>query len=143
VRTVLLVANQTLASPTLATAVEVRLAIGPTRFHVVVPATPIVHRLTWEEGESNAAAAARLEALLGHLRDLGVEATGEIGSKDPLAAVRDALRVLPVDEIILSTLPPGASRWLRQDVPNRLKDAVRVPVTVVTAPRVLGGANNS
>jgi len=39
------------------------------------------------------------------------------------------------DEIILSTLPPGISRWLGQDVPTRLRGSVLVPVTVVTATR--------
>jgi hypothetical protein len=136
-RTVLIVANETLASPTLASAVSQRLARGPTQFHVVVPATPIQHRLTWDERESYDAAVARLDAVLARLLDLGAEASGEIGSKDPIAAVRDALRARPVDEIILSTLPSGASRWLRQDVPRRLMDVVRVPVTVVTAPREL------
>jgi hypothetical protein len=37
-----------------------------------------------------------------------------------------------VSEIILSTLPGGVSRWLRQDVPSRMKGAMNVPVTVVT-----------
>jgi hypothetical protein len=37
-----------------------------------------------------------------------------------------------VTEVILSTLPSGASRWLRQDVPSRMKGAIDVPVTVVT-----------
>jgi hypothetical protein len=61
-----------------------------------------------------------------------VDATGEVGEKDPIAAVRDALREHPADEIILSTLAPGISRWLGQDVPARLKAAVPVPVTVLT-----------
>jgi hypothetical protein len=37
-----------------------------------------------------------------------------------------------VDEVIVSTLPKGLSRWLGEDVPSRLRDSVRVPVTVVT-----------
>jgi hypothetical protein len=47
-------------------------------------------------------------------------------------AVRDALRRREVDEVIVSTLPRGLSRWLGEDVPSRLRDSVRVPVTVVT-----------
>ena len=58
-----------------------------------------------------------------------------MGSKDPVAAVRDALRDRECDEIILSTLPEGISRWLGQDVPSRLSSAVHVPVVVVTASR--------
>ena len=138
-RSFLIVANQTLASPTLARAVEDRVAEGPARFHVVVPATPLQHGLTWDEKEAESAARERLHTMLGWLRGLGAEASGEVGNKDPVAAAQDALRGNPVDEVILSTLPPGISRWLGQDVPSRIKGAVDVPVTVVTAPREPAG----
>ena len=59
-----------------------------------------------------------------HLRSMGADASGEIGSRDPIEAVQDALRGHPCDEIILSTLPPGISRWLGQDVPTRLRGSV-------------------
>ena len=135
-RTILIVANETLASPSLANAVAQRLASGPTAFHVVVPATPVgTHLLTWDEDEAIAAAHDRLEAVLQRLRRLGAEAEGEVGNRDPLIAVADAMLGRQVDEIILSTLPEARSRWLRQDVPSRLRSAVSVPVEVVTAPR--------
>lgn len=139
-RTILIVANETLASPSLASEVADRLASGPVRFHVVVPATPVIHRLTWEEGETQAAAAERLKAVIGRLHDLDVEASGEIGCSNPVDAVRDALRTHAADEVILSTHAPGASRWLRQDVPNRLKGAIAIQVTVVTPPREVAAA---
>jgi predicted TIM-barrel enzyme len=132
-RSYLIVANQTLASPIVANVIAERVAAGPARFHVVVPATPIQHGLTWNEEEAQVAARGRLDAAIARLHDLGVEASGEVGEKDPIAAVRDALREHPSDEIILSTLPPGISRWLGQDVPARLKGSVTVPVTVLTA----------
>jgi hypothetical protein len=131
----LIVANQTLASPTLASAIADRLAAGPASFHVVVPATPVPHGLTWDEGQSREAAQERLDAVIQRLRDLGTEASGEVGSSDPVQAVLDACRARSVDEIILSTLPPGISRWLGLDVPSQLKGAVQMPVTVVIAPR--------
>lgn len=135
-RTVLIVANETLASPSLANAVAERLARGPIAFHVVVPATPVgTHLLTWDEDEAIAAAHDRLEAVLDRLRALGAEAEGEIGNRDPVIAVGDALLDREVDEVILSTLPETRSRWLRQDVPSKLRAAVSVPVEVVTAPR--------
>ena len=134
-RSFLIVANQTLASPTLASAVEDRVAEGPARFHVVVPATPVQHGLTWDEQEAETAARERLQRMLTWLRGLGAEASGEVGNKDPVAAAQDALRGNPVDEVILSTLPAGISRWLGQDVPSRIKGAINVPLTVVTAPR--------
>ena len=129
--TALIVANQTLPSPALATAIAERIRSGVQSFHVVVPATPVSSGLTWDEGETHREASARLERLLDRLRGQGVEATGEVGDRDPVSAVRDALRGREVDEIILSTLPPGISRWLGQDVPSRLRGAVDVPVDVV------------
>lgn len=134
-RSCLIVANQTLASPSLTAAVDERIRSGAVTFHVVVPATPVAHGLTWDEGESFRAAHERLEAILARLRSLGVRATGEVGSPDPIDAVHDALRDRTVDEVVLSTLPPGISRWLRQDVPSRLRDAIDVPLHVVVGDR--------
>lgn len=54
---------------------------------------------------------------------------------DPIEAVEDAIRGREVDEILLSTLPSGISRWLGQDVPSRLKGSVPIPVVVLTAER--------
>jgi nucleotide-binding universal stress UspA family protein len=131
--TYLIVANQTLASRALADAIRTRVDSGPAAFHVVVPATPIPHRLTWDEGESVAAAQERLDAILARLHGLGAGATGEIGAPDPVSAALDALRDHEdVEEVILSTLPAGISRWLGQDVPSRLRSATTVPVMVVT-----------
>jgi hypothetical protein len=129
--TALIVANQTLPSQALADAIAERIQSGFTVFHVVVPATPVAKGLTWDEDESRREAGERLQTFLDQLTALGVEATGEVGDKDPVAAVRDALRTRDMDEIVLSTLPPGISRWLGRDVPSQLRGAVTVPVTVV------------
>ena len=131
-RSYLIVANQTLTSRSLAEAMATRLADGPARAHVVVPLTRVGGRLTWDEDESRAAAQTRLDEVLTALREQGAEAAGEIGDPDPVMAVRDAVRGREVDEVIVSTLPRGASRWLGEDVPSRLRDAVPCPVTVVT-----------
>jgi GABA permease len=131
--TILIVANQTLPSEALASEVARRIAAGQRTFHVVVPATPPPGSgFTWDEDAARAAAEGRLAAFVGRLRDQGAEGDGEIGDRDPVAAVRDASRGRDVVEVILSTLPPGASRWLRQDVPSRLRGACPVPVAVVT-----------
>jgi hypothetical protein len=131
-RTYLIVANQTLTSRSLADAIGERLAEGPIQAYVVVPLVPVGGRLTWDEDASRAAAHERLEDVLVRLRAMDVEADGEVGDRDPVSAVRDALRGREVDEIIVSTLPKGLSRWLGEDVPSRLRDSVRVPVVVVT-----------
>lgn len=131
----LVIANQTLASAELLHEVNRRIDNGQVSFYVVVPATPIVHAATWEEGESLRAAGDRLRAIVAWLHERGAEADGEIGDRDPVAAARDAIRRRPVDEIILSTFPVGRSRWIGQDVPSRLRAAVRLPVQVITPPR--------
>jgi hypothetical protein len=131
-RSYLVVGNQTLDSPELAAAVAERIAAGPATFHVVVPATPLQKGLTWDEDEARAAAHERLAAAIARLAETGAHVSGEIGHRDPVVATEDALRGRAIDEILLSTLPPGISRWLGQDVPTRLKGSVLVPVTVVT-----------
>jgi hypothetical protein len=131
-RSYLIVANQTLASRSLADAISDRLADGPIRAHVVVPLVPVGGRLTWDEAASHEAAQARLTEYLSHLKELGVEANGEVGDRDPVSAVRDALRGREVDEIIVSTLPQGISRWLTADVPTKIRESVPIPVAVVT-----------
>ena len=131
-RSYLIVANQTLTSRSLGDAISERLADGPISTYVVVPLVPVGGRLTWDEDASRTAARERLDAVLARLRDLGVEADGEVGDRDPVSAVRDALRGRDVDEIIVSTLPKGISRWLGEDVPSRLRESVSAPVTVVT-----------
>jgi hypothetical protein len=131
--TILIVANQTLPSEALATEVTSRIASGARDFHIVVPATPPPGGgMTWDENAARAAAEERLAAFQAQLAGQGVTAGGEIGDRDPVAAVRDCARGRDVSEIILSTLPGGVSRWLRQDVPSRMKGAMNVPVTVVT-----------
>lgn len=57
--------------------------------------------------------------------------TGEIGDERPLDTIRDAVRNDTYDEIVLSTLPAGLSRWLRMDLPHQVERAVDVPITHV------------
>lgn len=134
-RSYVVVGNQTLDSPELIEAIRERMAREASTFHVVVPATPTQRGLTWDEDEARAVATVRLDAALDRMRALGAIVTGEIGHRDPIEATEDALRGRQVDEVILSTLPPGLSRWLGQDVPSRLKESIPVPVAVVTTQR--------
>jgi hypothetical protein len=134
-RSYLVVGNQTLDSPELTEAIRERMSTGTATFHLVVPATPTQRGLTWDEEEARAAAGDRLKAALARIGDMGAQVTGEIGAPDVIEATEDALRGRDVDEVLLSTLPPGISRWLGQDVPTRLKGSILVPVTVVTTQR--------
>jgi hypothetical protein len=132
-RRYLIVANRTLTGPHLVSEARARCALRPCQFHVVVPPSHATQGLVWTEGQANAQARAHLEHALTHLRQAGLDVTGEIGDESPLRAVSDALSKQPFDEIVVSTLPPGASRWLKLDLPNRLRHSFSIPVTHVTA----------
>jgi hypothetical protein len=129
----LVVANRTLGGDHLLDEVRRRLGAGPCRFHVVVPVTPVSEHGSWNEGHSRTEAQRRLDAALDRFRELGVEATGQLGDPSPVLAIGDALRAQAFDAIILSTLPSGASRWLKLDLPHRVERDFSLPVTHVVA----------
>jgi hypothetical protein len=133
---ILVVAHRTLGGEHLLEEVGRRLADGASGVHLLVPVTHPKGAFT--EASLHAAAEAVLEDGLRAVRALdptgAVEVTGEIGDANPVYAV-DAVvnRGERFDEIIVSTLPKGVSRWLRADVPSRLGRHFRVPVTHVVA----------
>ena len=134
-RNYLVVANQTLGGEHLLATLREKVAEGPCRLYLVVPATAVREHFTHTEGEARAAARQRLEEAKTRFAVLGVEIDGEVGSGHPLDAIRDALERQSFDEIILSTLPPGPSQWLRQDLPHRVERAFGLPMTHVVAAR--------
>ena len=133
VRRYLVVANLTLGGEHLRDKVRACLAAGPSRFHIVVPATPPQDSLTWTEEAASAAAQDRLAEALRRFGELGADVDGEVGSHQPLDAIAVGLDRGPFDEIILSTLPAGASRWLKMDLPHRVERSFGLPVTHVQA----------
>jgi hypothetical protein len=130
-RRYLIVANQTLGGDHLLELVRDRLDGEDATFHVLVPATYAQDHFVNSEGEARATAQRRLEGALGRFGELGATVTGEVGDASPLYAIEDVLRRERFDEIILSTLPPGPSRWLRQDLPHRLARVTKTPVVHV------------
>ena len=138
-RRYLVVANQTLAGEPLVSRIRELARQGPCRFHLVVPATPPRDHV-WTEGEARATAKARLDTALSRLADLDAEVDGEVGDGNPMLAIEDALRDRgPFDEILLSTLPPGLSKWLRVDLPHRVRSSFGLLVThVVGEPEKAG-----
>jgi hypothetical protein len=131
VRKYLVVANQTLIGEHLVKEVRARLASGRCEFHVLVPSTHPNDYVVWTEGEADAFARRNLARALEVFRKLGAHVDGEIGDEQPLTAIRDVLREQEFDEIILSTLPPGISRWLGQDLVSRVERGFAIPVTHV------------
>jgi len=129
----LVVANQTLVSNELMERVWERLEEGDCSFHLVVPATRLRQAWTWTHGRAHAVASERLRAALDHFSAIGADATGEVGDANPMAAISDCMLLTRFDAIILSTLPPGRSEWLKQDLPSRVARAFGVPVSHVVA----------
>jgi hypothetical protein len=74
------------------------------------------------------AAENRLETTLAQLREVGIDADGEVMDPDPYAATMDAVGHYGADEIIISTHPETRSGWLRRDLVDRVRDATGVPV---------------
>jgi hypothetical protein len=128
---VLIVANRTLAGEHLMDEVRRQLSEGDCEFHVVVPATHPGGG-TWTEGGAQAAARQRLDEVIPRLEELGCKVTGEIGDPNPVLAVNDCVIANRYDEMIVSTLPKGASSWLHADAVHRLRRRFpNVPVTHV------------
>lgn len=130
----LIVAHQTAGGKALRDEVERRSRLdAAAEFVLLVPATRIQHLFTWTEGESTAVARARAQEAAQLLRDSGIRLTAErVGDPDPFLAVARELREDPdYDGVVLSTFPPGISRWLRLDLPSRLERQLEIPVTHV------------
>jgi hypothetical protein len=132
----LVVANLTLGGDALREVLEKRVADGGARFHVLVPASPAATGwATHDEASDVAAARQRLDEALRRLRELGAdEVTGQVGPARPVDVIGDVIRANaddPFDEIVLSTLPAGPSRWLAMDLPSRVARAHPIPLTHV------------
>lgn len=130
-RTILLVGNQTLERDSVLDEVIQRAADGA-RVVVLVPVTD-------QGDQAEALARLRATAAVHRLRAAGIDAEDKVGPHDPYAAIRAVLVERPIDEIVLSTLPASSSRWLRADLPGRLRRLTSHPVTVVTATAAVTG----
>jgi hypothetical protein len=131
---VLIVAHRTAATPALQQAVATRAAAGPTVFTLLVPKVAHgLHHVVNPEDTTREEAGAILELALPLLEEAsGSHIEGIIGDHTPLDAVADAVNMRGFDEIIISTLPVRVSRWLRSDLPSKLR-GFGLPVTTVTA----------
>lgn len=132
---VLVVAHQTAATAPLLDAVRTRAQEGPASFHLVVPQQPHgLDKLMDPEDHGRGAAERALADALPKLSEAaGQEVTGEIGDTEPLNAIQDAVNLGGYDEIIISTLPLGVSRWLKLDLISKTR-GLGLPVTHVLAP---------
>ncbi len=132
-RTVLVVANETLGGRALVDAVRNRAAEGDVRFVLCVPQTRPRAGLVIYADSVYDAAQARIDLAVQFLGGEGIEAIGEVGDPDPYTATIDAVFEHRPDEIIISTYPETRSGWLRRDLIDRVRDASRLPVEHVIA----------
>lgn len=131
----LIVAHQTADSPHLVEAVREILRTDPeAEFGLVVPATPIAHLGRWTQGESQTVAAEAGERARDRMAAEGVALSEVVvGDGNPVYAVTDAFNREPWDHVLVSTLPTGASRWVKMDIVSRLLRELSVPVTHLAA----------
>jgi hypothetical protein len=138
---VLVVAHQTAATTPLLDAVRERAARGPAKFHLVVPRQPHGLNKVADPEEHGLEQAQRVlaDALPKLSAAAGQEVTGEIGDPEPLMAIQDAVNLGGYDEIIISTLPLGVSRWLKLDLISKAR-GLGLPITHVLAESKEGAA---
>jgi hypothetical protein len=108
---ILIVANRTAAAERLLKAVEHRAAEGPCTFTLLVPDVASAREADWtlDTGRRLLSKAA------------GSPVAGLTGGPDPFVAVQEAVATGEFDEIIISTLPRGVSKWLRRDLVSRVR----------------------
>ncbi len=132
-RTVLVVANETIGGRPLIEAVRKLAAEEETRFVLCVPQTrPRAGYVIYDDAVFDAAQA-RVDLAVGFVRSEGMDAIGEVGDPDPYAAAMDAVREYNPDAIIISTYPEHRSGWQRRDLVDRVRDASGLPVEHVVA----------
>jgi hypothetical protein len=128
VKTVLVVANETLGGRPLLAKIKEKAADEALRVVVCVPRTnPRQGNIIYDEAVFDAAHV-RIDLARKILREEGIEAIGEVGDPDPYTATMDAIAEYQPDEIIISTLPIASSGWMRRDLVERISEATQLPV---------------
>ena len=132
-RRILVIANETVGGEALRSVIRERVAGAREEVLVVAPAlNSLIRHWTSDEDPARAEAQKRVEASVQRLRDAGVEhVRGEIGDSEPLQAIEDALRTFGADEMIISTHPPGRSKWLERGIVEAARERFAVPITHV------------
>jgi hypothetical protein len=130
---ILVVANETVGGRALIDAVRRHAEKAheqgtPFQVTVVCPQNTPKHGYVIDESHVRAAAENRLRLTLAQLREVGIEARGELMDHDPYGATMDAISEFGADEVIISTHPETRSGWLRRDLIDRVKDASGLPV---------------
>jgi hypothetical protein len=130
---VLVVAHKTAATQPLLDAVRERAQRGPASFTLLVPRTTHgLHKVVDPEDQGAGETQAVIDQAIPMLSDAaGAPVEALVGDADPGAAIQDAINIHGFDEVIISTLSPRVSRWLKLDLPSKVS-GLGLPVTTVT-----------
>ena len=102
---------------------------------VVTPALP--SRLEWLASATDQAREQtdeRLGEVLGHLKEIGSEASGTVGADDPLLAFEDAIRDFPADHLLVALRAGEHSGWQESGLLDKLRERFDLPITVFSVP---------
>lgn len=127
-KTILVLASETIAGAPLLEAIRRRAGEEDARFVVVVPQTRPRHGMVVYADAVRDAAQVRVDLTRAFLEEEGIQGTGEVGDPDPFNAAMDAIGAHRIDEVIVSTRPAATSGWLRRDLPERIAEASGLPV---------------
>lgn len=120
-RHILVVANQSVATPALLEEIKRRSEADACEISLLIPDAPDDRASDW-----TLRYAVKLIS-----RSTGANVRGLRSRREAYDAVADALSMDDYDEVVISTLPRAHSRWLNRSLPRKVA-RLGVPVSVVT-----------
>jgi hypothetical protein len=100
---------------------------------ILVLAPSLPDRLHWLASDTDKArmgADERLGTVLGHIREMGHDAKGEVGADDPLLAFADAIEEFKPDHILIAIRGSGEGDWQERGLVDQILARFGLPVTV-------------
>jgi hypothetical protein len=113
--------------------IRARAAEAHAAVHVLAPAVePTLFRHTLGDiDDATQRAEQVVRSSLAALRRGGVEASGAVGDPDPVLAAEDALRLAPVDEIVIFEHEAAQARWFENGLFERAQQRLEPPLWLV------------
>ena len=128
---VLVIADDVASPEALRTAFAEQADGSPVEVFVIAPALGSrLDRWTGDQ-EGYDKATEHLDGTLRVLAELGVQAQGRIGSKDPIQAADDGLREFPAHQLVLAVHQAADQKWLEQGAVDAARDRYDLPVTLL------------
>jgi hypothetical protein len=107
---------------------------GAEEILVVAPTLP--QRFEWLASATDRAreqADERLRVVLGQLDAIGTEASGAVGSDDPIEALADAIREFAPDHLLIALRAGEGVGWQERGLLDRIQERFSIPMTVFPA----------